>query len=130
MAHPNQDLILRGYEAFGKGDIPAVLSLFADDVVVHVSGRSPLSGEYKGHQQVLDFINKLGQMSGGSFKMDIHDSLATDDHVVVLTKWSAEHGGRSRTGDEADVWHVANGKVTELWILSTDPFGDSEFWST
>jgi ketosteroid isomerase-like protein len=130
MAHPNQDLILRGYEAFGRGDIPTLLGILADDIVIHVPGRHPLAGDHKGHQQVVDWLTKVGQMSAGTFKFDIHDCLATDTHVVVLVKTSAEHGGRSRTTDEAHIWHVANGKATEAWVLTTDPYGLDEFWST
>jgi ketosteroid isomerase-like protein len=36
MAHPNEDLLRRGYEAFAAGDINTVLAIFSDDIAWHV----------------------------------------------------------------------------------------------
>jgi hypothetical protein len=36
MAHPNEDLLRRGYEAFGAGDIDTVLGIFDHGIVWHV----------------------------------------------------------------------------------------------
>ena len=40
MAHPNVDLLNKGYDAFDKGDLDTVRALFAEDIVFHVPGRS------------------------------------------------------------------------------------------
>jgi hypothetical protein len=39
MAHPNEDLARKGYEAFMKADMQKVSDFFADDIVWHVGGR-------------------------------------------------------------------------------------------
>jgi ketosteroid isomerase-like protein len=36
MAHPNEDLLRRGYQAFSTGDMDTVLSLMADDIAWHL----------------------------------------------------------------------------------------------
>jgi ketosteroid isomerase-like protein len=128
MAHPNEELIRGGYEAFAKGDIPDVLSRFAEDIVWHVPGRSPVGGDYRGHDGVMSFFGKLMEMSGGTFALEVHDLLATDDHAVALIRATAERDGTSRAFNSAHVWHVADGKATEFWALSTDPYADDEFW--
>ena len=33
MAHPNEELLRRGYEAFAAGDMDTVLSIFHPDIV-------------------------------------------------------------------------------------------------
>jgi ketosteroid isomerase-like protein len=66
MAHPNADLLHRGYDAFATGDIPTALGMFANDITWHVPGRSPLSGDYKGHEEVLGFFAKSMALSGGT----------------------------------------------------------------
>ncbi len=129
MAHPNEELIRGGYEAFAKGDIETVLARFDDNITWHVPGRSALAGEYRGHQEVMGFFGKLLEQSGGTFRLDLHDVLATDDHVVALIQATAERNGTTRTFNNAHVWHVADGKATEFWGLSEDPYGDDEFWS-
>ena len=59
MAHSNEDLARRGYDAFTRGDMQAVSDVFADDIVWHVGGRSPLAGDYRGKDEVLGFLAKL-----------------------------------------------------------------------
>ncbi len=44
MSHANVDMLSKLYEAFGKGDVPAVLGRLSDDVTFHVSGTSPCPG--------------------------------------------------------------------------------------
>ena len=43
MAHPNEDLLRRGYDAFGTGDMETLAALLADDIVWHfpAATRSP-----------------------------------------------------------------------------------------
>jgi len=129
MAHPNEELVRRGYEAFSRADVPAVLSLFGPDIVWHVPGRSLLAGDYNGPDGVLEFFGKLVEMTAGSFRIDIHDVLATDDHVVALVKTSGTRNGTPFTFDDAHIWHVQDGRATEFWGLSTAPYEEDAVFS-
>lgn len=128
-AQENAEIIRGGYEAFGKGDIPAVLALFADDVVWHIPGRSPLAGDYNGAQEVLGFFGQLQERSGGSFRLEMHDLLASDDHVVALINEVGHRGDKSINSPGVHVWHVSGGKVTEFWGASSDLYALDEFWA-
>ncbi len=79
---------------------------------------------------MIGFFGKLQELSGGTFQLDIHDFVASDDHVVVLVAASGERNGRRHETRAAHVWHVSGGKATEFWGTSTDPYGDDEFWSS
>ncbi len=129
MAHPNEELIRGGYEAFAQGDIETVLGRFDENIRWHIPGRAPFAGEYRGHEGVVAFFGKLTELSGGTFQLELHDVLASDDHVVALIRATAERNGTTRTFNNAHVWHVADGKATEFWGLSEDPYGDDEFWA-
>ena len=83
--HANVELIRRGYEAFGKGDMQTVDELFADDIVWHNGGRGPLSGDRRSKKEVFEFFGELAQRSDGTFGIDIHDVVGGDDHVVVIS---------------------------------------------
>ena len=120
MAHPNEDLLRRGYEAFGSGDMDTVLAIFADDIVWHVGGSNQTSGDYRGHQEVMGFFGKLMELSGGTFHLDIHDIVANDRHGVVLVTASGEKGGQKLEAREANIWHLADGKATEFWAFAED----------
>lgn len=120
MAHPNEDLMRRGYEAFSAGDLDTVMSIFADDIAWHIGGDSELAGDYKGHQEVLGFFGKLMELSEGTFRLSVHDILANDRHAAVLVDFHVERGGRSLDSKEVHAWHVSGGKATEFWGFPED----------
>jgi hypothetical protein len=57
-AEANANLIRCGYDAFARGDIAGVLAIFAEDILWHVPGRGPISRDYRGHAEVLEFFNR------------------------------------------------------------------------
>ena len=128
MGHPNEDLMRKGYKAFSEGDLETISTLFADDIVWHIPGKSSISGDYKGKEQVFEFFGKVTQETGGTFKIDIHEVLANDEHAVVLSTNSAQKDGKSIEGNGVAVYHLEGGKVTEAWQLSEDQYSLDEFW--
>jgi ketosteroid isomerase-like protein len=129
MSHPNEELLRQGYEAFAKGDLPTVMSIFDEDIVWHSPGRSPLAGDYKGHQQVQEFFGRIFEISGGTFSNEIHDILANDEHAAVMVRVTAQRPGRSFDALTCHIWHLRDGKATEFWNLTLDPYAADEFWS-
>ena len=128
MAHPNVELINRGYDAFEKGDLDTLRELFTDDVVFHVPGRNQLAGDYRGQDEVFGFFGKLVELSGGTFKIERHAVLADDEHAAVLGTTSASRGDKSISEKTVDVFHFRDGKVAEIWTLSADQYAGDEFF--
>jgi uncharacterized protein len=124
--HPNIARIRDGYAAFAKGDFAVLTDLFAEDLVWHQGGRSQLAGDYRGRDAVFGYFAKLMEVTEGSFHVDVHAVLADDKHGVALTVATASRGGRSMTANDADVMHLRDGKVTEFWTSSTDPYAFDE----
>lgn len=129
MAHPNEDLVRRGYAAFLNGDMATLDELFADGIVWHVEGRNPLSGDYEGKQAVFAHFAKLAELTGGTLSLEIHDVLANDTHAVVLARVTSERQGRKYDGNGVQVFHISDGKVTEQWGHPGDAYANDEFWS-
>jgi ketosteroid isomerase-like protein len=127
--HPNLELLRRGYAAYGSGDMDTINELFADDVVWHIAGRSALSGDYTGKEQVFGFFAKIQEMSEGTAKIQVHDLLASDEHGVAVVTESATRNGRTHEGNATHVLHLRDGKVTEFWDAQTDQYAADEFWS-
>jgi len=128
MAHPNEELVRRGYQAFGTGDMATLDELFADDIIWHVPGRNQLSGTYRGKQEVFGNFVKLAELTGGTFKLDIHTILADDEHAVVLVTATGEHDGKSLSDNSVQIFHIKDGKVTEQWLHPGDAYASDEFW--
>lgn len=127
-AHENAELIRAGYEAFAAGDLDTVSKLFAPDIRWHIGGRSLISGTYTGREEVFGFFAKLFELTGGTFHVDIHDVLASDDHVVVLARESASRGERHLEMNEAHIWHVSEGLAKEFWGFAEDQYESESFF--
>jgi ketosteroid isomerase-like protein len=127
--HPNLEIAKAGYEAFAKGDLAAVSGFLADDVVWHAGGDNILTGEYVGKEAALGYLGTIMQETGGTFKNDVHDMLANDDHGVALVNVSATRGEKSLEARIVHVFHMRGGKMTEFWAISEDQDLFDEFWS-
>jgi hypothetical protein len=128
-AADNADTIRAGYEAFAAGDMEAVAKLFAPDLIWHIPGASRIAGDYKGHDAVFGFFGKLMADSGGTFHVEMHDLLASDDHVVALVRETASRDGKSLDANEVHVWHLQDGQATEFWGIPGDSQAVDAFWS-
>ena len=128
MAHPNVDLLNRGYDAFEKGDLDTLRELFAQDVVFHAAGRSQIAGDYRGQDEVFGFFGKLVELTGGTFKIERHAVLADDEHGTALTSVTATREGNTMTQNAVDVFHFRDGKVAEVWTLDSDQYAGDEFF--
>ena len=129
MAHPNEELIRRGYDAFMAGDMDTLNEFFADNIVWHAPGRNQLSGDHRGKEQVFAVFAKLGELTGGTFRLEIHDVLANDEHAVVLARSMAERGGKRLDDNGVQVFHIQDGKITEQWLHPGDTYAGDEFFS-
>lgn len=101
MAHPNEELARRGYDAFSNGDIDALRPMVADNTIFHEPGRNPVAGDYQGIDQMLGFFGTVAERSGGTFRVTVHDVVANDEHAVGLHLSEGERAGR-RLSQPAD----------------------------
>jgi ketosteroid isomerase-like protein len=125
----NKALIEGVYNAFAHGDIPAVLEVFADDILWHVPGRGVLSRDYHGHAGVLGFLQHFMQLSEGTFRIQIGEVFAKGDRVIVLVTESATRSGREWSSPQVHAWTVKNGKAIVFWQFQGDQQTEDEFWS-
>ena len=114
---------------FAKGDIPAVLEAYDASTTWHVPDHSPLSGGYKGRDEVVGFFKHTLELGGSIFAIKVHDVLAGEDLVGALVTVRAERNGRSAAFPEGHVWRLVNQKVTEFGEFQGDEQTEDRFWS-
>jgi len=127
MSHAPEDILRTLYEAFAKGDVETVMSLLTDDVEYHISGRSPVSGTYKGKDEVLAWVGQLMELSGGTFRIEVQDILANDEHGVALTIKRGQRAGKTLENRSVHVWGFRDGKCTGVRGYNEEAW--DEFWS-
>ena len=79
-----------------------------------------------GGRPIFEFFGKVMEATEGSFHLDLHSVLADDEHGVALVTISASRGGRSIKVNAADVMHLRDGKVSEVWAIPTDQYAFDE----
>ncbi len=129
MAHPNEEAVRRAFDAFAKGDMDTIRELTDQNAVWHTPGRNPLSGDHRGVEAILGFFARLMELTGGTFRTELHDVVANDEHAVALYVTRAEREGRTFENKNVIVSHVRNGKFVETWTMGEDQYAADEFFS-
>jgi ketosteroid isomerase-like protein len=130
MAHPNEELVRKGYKAFGEGDMDTLRSMYTPDAVHVATGNNPLSGEYKGTDDILGYYGKLFELSDGTFQAQLKDvKVEGDDTVVATHRDKGQRGGKTLDQDENLTFTISDGKFTRLVENHSDPAAYDDFWS-
>jgi ketosteroid isomerase-like protein len=120
MTHPNEQIARNATEALSKGDMEGFLSNHADDIVVHFPGRGPMAGDHKGKDGVAKMFQQQMQILDAPPQIENHDTLASDDHAVVLNSVRATRGGKTLEQQQVVVMHIKEGKISEVWLQFSD----------
>jgi ketosteroid isomerase-like protein len=127
--HPNIAVFRRTMAAFAAGDMDALAEAFHPEVVWHIGGDNPLAGEYRGREDTFAAFGREFRLTGGTYRPQLHDVLANDDHTVALLHVTASREGKQLDMDYALVLHIRDDKITEGWVLTADPQAYDVFWS-
>ena len=110
----NAAIAQRGYEYFMSGDVPSLVSIFADDVVWDMPKieNVPFSGKQIGSAAVAGFFQLLGE-NQEPLSFNRESFVAQGDKVVVLGNyvWKVKATGREFSGDFAHAFTFRDGKV-------------------
>jgi ketosteroid isomerase-like protein len=125
----NLELHRQGHAAFSRGDMEFLAKLFADDIVWHAAGRSPVSGDHKGRDAVMAFFQKVVEMSGGTLTVEDQFFMGDADRTVALFKLTGQRNGKTLDSDFCEVIRWQDGQVAENWGFAFDQYAHDEFWS-
>jgi uncharacterized protein len=130
MGDTNEDLVKRGFEAFGTGDMDTLREIMSPDVVHTLPGDNLVSGEYKGIDEVLGLYGKLFELSDGTVTVDLQSATAKgDDHVIAEFIGRAERNGKSYESPQTIDFTIEGGKAVRLDETYSDQAAADAFWS-
>jgi ketosteroid isomerase-like protein len=113
----NLEVVRKGYEAFGRGDINALLSLFDENIEWVSPGppEVPTAGTRRGLQAVGEFFKTLNELLEFT-RFDAKEFVAQGDRVIVLGEDTArvKATGKVLEGAWAHVFTLKNGKVVSF----------------
>jgi ketosteroid isomerase-like protein len=128
-AGDNEELARRIFDAFARKEGFALRGRFAEDAVWTVPGRGVMAGVYRGRDEIFRFLARLPKETDGTYSSRLIDVLASDERAAALYRASGERRGRRLDLDQLLLFTVADGVVTEVVALPSDPEAFEEFWS-
>lgn len=110
MSHSSEDLISGLYAAFGRGDVPGVLTQIDEDIAWHAPANLPHGGDFRGREAVGHFFQGLGE-HWENLDLELDAVISGGDRVVALVR---AHG-RLRVTEEETGYSAAH-----VWTIRDD----------
>lgn len=109
--HKNAEQITKMIEAFGQGDLAAVGNNFAPDATWELPGRSVVAGTYQGPDEIIGFLAKSYELSGGTLGLEPLAVLGSDWGAVHVQRVTAKRDGRSLDCVEVIAHEMVDGVI-------------------
>ena len=108
MSNDNAELLRGTYEAFGRGDIPAVLGALDENIAWNTPAVLPHAMPVAGRDDVGAFFQKLASMWEG-FWLEIDDIVASADRVCAIGRAGGTLDGVQASYGFVHAWTVQDG---------------------
>ncbi|MDQ6692502.1 MAG: nuclear transport factor 2 family protein [Candidatus Dormibacteraeota bacterium] len=118
-ADERTELARRYFDAVHR-DPAETVQLYTPGAVLHYSGGHRLSGDHHGPAAVQTLFQKSREAFAGSQRLEVHDVLGSEHHAIALLAASAERGGITVRWNRVVVFHMADGRISEQWIVDGD----------
>jgi ketosteroid isomerase-like protein len=116
MAQPSVEIVRDVYEAFGRGDLQAVLGTMAHEFACYEAEGIPYGGLYRNWEAVVQ--NVLGPLIEHipNFEATPEEFITSDGTVAAVVRYT---GSGKTTGKQLDlpvvhVWDVRDGKIARF----------------
>lgn len=125
----NIDIAKAYINAVQTGDQAALGNIFHPNVVWHQPGNNKFSGTKNGMTELGAMLGGMMEASAGSFAISkVNRYLANDDLVAVEIEFSGQRDGLKLAQPGIDLLRIKDGKVVEVWLFSSDPAQEDQFW--
>jgi uncharacterized protein len=128
LPHSNAELLERAFGAFGNDALTVARSL-ADDVVWRVPGETVMSGEYRGRDDVLQFLRQTRVLTDDTYRTELRYVVADDDRAVAVYRARGERAGRTLDIDQALFCVIRDGVLADVTAVPFDFAAFAAFWA-
>ncbi len=118
--HANLQLAHRAWAAVAASDVDALAEIWAHDIVWHVTGTNPWTGDHVGQDAVFDYLADVGEV-GEAYDMRLDDVLVSDERMLLVFHVTARRAGKTVETGQLLLARVASGRIAEVWTLPLDP---------
>jgi ketosteroid isomerase-like protein len=106
-----------------RGDWDTAFGFLADDLLIHIPGRSAFAGQRFGKAAAVDYIQSIrGRYRDGAIELELIDMLCSEERVVLLVRERFHGDGEPIEIRRANVYRVEDDKVVEVSIFEADQY--------
>jgi ketosteroid isomerase-like protein len=106
-----------------RGDWDTAFGFLADDLLIHIPGRSAFAGQRLGKDAAVGYISSIRQRyPEGGIELEVIDMLSSEERVVLLVRERFHGEGPPVEIRRANVYRVKGGKVVEVSIFEADQY--------
>jgi ketosteroid isomerase-like protein len=128
--HPNAKRLRGLFEAFSARDVATIADSLAPDAVWHFPGkRGALAGTHAGHAGIFAFLARVGELTNGTFEIDLEAILADEGFAVVFFRGRGSRLDRVLDNPTCLKIRFRDGLAAEFWEFVWDLDAVEEFWS-
>jgi ketosteroid isomerase-like protein len=105
--------------AAARGDFEGAFAMFADDVVFRIPGSSAWSGEHRGREAAMRYIDHARGLDP-ELSVRVIDALTSEDRFCLLVEEDFHRHGREVVIRRANVYRERGKEIAEVWIFEAD----------
>jgi uncharacterized protein len=106
-----------------SGDWETAFGYFADDLLIHIPGRSAHAGEHRGKHVAIAYLRDIRERYGeDGIEVELIDMLVGEERVALLVRERFRLDGETIEIRRANVYRVRQGKIAEVTIFEADQY--------
>jgi ketosteroid isomerase-like protein len=118
-----RELMTRYLAAAKEGDWDTALGYFAEDIVLHIPGRSTFAGDRRGRDAAADYIETIrDHYREGEIELELIDMLESEERVALLVRERFHGDGEPVEIRRANVYRVRDDAIVEISIFEADQY--------
>jgi uncharacterized protein len=118
-----RELMTEYLRAARSGDWDTAFGYFADDIVMHVPGRSRLAGDREGKEAAMAYIQAIREhYRDGEIELELVDMLDSGERVALLVRERFRREGETIEIRRANVYRVERDAIVEISIFEADQY--------
>lgn len=129
--HPMIRLLKIGHARFGTAHLERLHEGIDENVEWYTPGNHPLSGKIVGLPGVIEWLRRSSEVTNGTFRADVHQILADENHAAVISTYRGERKGMvlEMPGVQTFRRDPVTNKIVEARIWVYDDVFVNKFWS-
>lgn len=109
--------------AMSSSNYYAARPLMAENITLHLTGRNPFSGTYRGKDDVVDALRRIDAVTRGTDEfVEIVDKMASDDHAMVRARKRIKGGGKILEYTRTAFLTIEGGEFKEVWLVDDQQY--------